>query len=244
MNHDGNRPATAEIDDLTIVAAEHANAVRRLWGGSLGHTVRCVPTRRTLMARCDGVDLYAKCYTTRAGADGEWRWSMRLREAGFLAPAPVGIARSRARSMAVFQAVPGRSLDAWAETAARGGWLDSWCDHVAGPVAELVARLHARGWVHRDLNLAHLYSADPRSAAPLALIDVERMFEPRWRRRRWLVKDLASLLASCPVAVPARVPARFLVRYASSWSRADRARLAREVLVKRDRIVSHTPRFG
>ena len=244
MNHDGNRPATAESDDLTIVAAEHAGAVLRLWEGSLGHTVRCVPTRRTLMARGGGSDLYAKCYTTRAGADGEWRWSARLREAGFLAPAPVGIARSRARSMAVFQAVPGRSLDAWAVTAAQEGWLEGWCSYVVGPVAELVARLHARGWVHRDLNLAHLYSEDPRGAAPPSLIDVERMFESRWRRRRWIVKDLASLLASCPPAVPARAQARFLVRYGRARSRDDRARLAREVLAKRARIVAHTPRFG
>ncbi|MGC6486541.1 MAG: lipopolysaccharide kinase InaA family protein [Planctomycetota bacterium] len=244
MNHDGNRPVVAERDDLTIVAHEHGEAVQGLWRGSLGRTVRCVPSRRALSATHRGVELYAKRYRTRRGADPEWRWLERLAQAGFAVPARVGRVRGRRGSMVVCAAVPGRSLDAWALTAAREGWLDRWFRFVVGEVAPLARRLHDRGWVHRDLNLPHLFAADPRRPGSLSLIDVERVFCPRWRLRRWVVKDLAALLASCPVAVPDRVAARFLLRYSAGKPRSQVRRLAREVRAKAARIRGRAPRYG
>lgn len=244
MNHDSNRPVVAEHDDLTIVAHADADVVLRLWGGSLGRTVRCVPSRRTLSAALEGRDLYAKRYRTRRGADAEWRGLELLAEAGFAVPARVGLVRGRRGSMAVFAAAPGRSLDAWAVTAAREGWLDAWFGYVLAVVAPLVRRLHGCGWVHRDLNCSHLFVVDPKRRTPPALIDVERAFRPRSRRRRWVVKDLASLLASCPVGVPDRVALRFLARYAAGSGRRDVRRLLRAVQQKAVRIRAHAPRFG
>lgn len=244
MNHDGNRPVVAESEDLTIVASEHADVVLRLWQGSLGKTVRCVPSRQTLSVVDGGRELYAKRYRTSNGADAEWRWLGRLAEAGFVVPERVGLVRARHGSMAVLAAVQGRSLDAWAVTAAREGWLSAWFDYAVREVAPLARRLHRRGWVHRDLNFSHLFAVDPRGPQPPALIDVERVFEPRWRRQRWVVKDLASLWASCPAPVKGRPETRFLLRYASGASRRDVRALAAAVQAKAARVRAHAPRFG
>lgn len=244
MNHDGNRPVVAEANDLTILAPEHAEAVRLLWGGSLGRTVRCVPSRRTLQASDRGRLLYAKRYDTARGADAEWRGLRQLADAGFDVPARVAHLEAPGASMAVYAAVPGRSLDAWAVDAVREGWLQAWIDYVVAAVAPLARRLHERGWVHRDLNLSHLFAVDPRRPEPPALIDVERVFRPRWRRSRWRVKDLASLLASCPADVPGRAKGRFLLRYADGRRRSEVRALGRAVEAKAARIQRHTPRFG
>lgn len=244
MNHDGNQAATADGDDLTIVVERHAAAVRELWRGSLGRTVRCVPSRRTLMAADGGSCLYAKRYRAAGGADAEWRWLHRLRQAGEVAAEPVARVRSRRGSMVVFGAVPGRSLDAWAVTAADEGWLDRWFAYCVREVASLARRLHDRRWIHRDLNLAHLFARDPREGGRPAVIDVERMFRPRWRWRRWVVKELASLLASSPVPVPVSIRARFLRGYAGGLSVGERRALFAAVARKVARIEGHRPRFG
>lgn len=244
MNHDGNRPATAEGDDLTIVLREHEAAVLALWRGSVGRTVRCVPARRTVAAEHAGRTLYAKLYQTRGGADLEWRWVATLASAGFRVARPVGLVRSHRGSLAVFAAVPGRSLDAWAVTARREGWLAGWFAYVVGEVAPLVRRLHARGWVHRDLNCAHLFAVDLVGGGEPSLIDVERVMQPKWRWRRWVVKDLASLLASCPEPVPARIALRFLRVYAGEQSRGERRALAADVRRKAARALRHRPRYG
>lgn len=244
VNHDGNRPVVAEANDLTILAPEHAEAVRQLWSGSLGRTVRCVPSRRTLQASDRGRLLYAKRYDTARGADAEWRGLRQLADAGFDVPARVAHLEAPGASMAVYAAVPGRSLDAWAVDAVREGWLQAWIDYVVAAVAPLARRLHERGWVHRDLNLSHLFAVDPRRPEPPALIDVERVFRPRWRRSRWRVKDLASLLASCPGDVPGRAKGRFLLRYADGRRRSEVRALGRAVEAKAARIQRHTPRFG
>ena len=244
MNHDGNQPATADTDDLTIVVDEFAEVVRQFWRGSLGRTVRCVPSRRTLMAEHRGQIFYAKRYQTRLGAQLEWRWLFRLAEAGFQVAAPIGLIRSERGSMVVMTAVLGRSLDAWALTATREGWLDEWFAYLVREVAPLTRRLHRLGWVHRDWNCAHLYAVDPRQLGAPALIDVERVIRPRWRLQRWVIKDLASLYASCPSPMSARAALRFLRVYASDRSRSSRRALALCVQRKVARISGHTPRFG
>lgn len=196
------------------------------------------------MAEDAGRTLYAKRYLAQRAADAEWGWLHRLREAGETAAEPVARVRSGQGSMVVLAAVPGRSLDAWALTAEAAGWLDRWFVYIVDEVAPLARRLHSRGWIHRDLNLAHLFAVDPRAGGAPAVIDVERMFQPRWRRRRWIVKELASLLASSPVPVPLRVQLRFLRSYARQLSAGDRRGLAAAVARKVARIEGHTPRFG
>ncbi len=108
---------------------------------------------------------------------------------------------------------------------------------------ELVARLHASGFHHRDLYLQHVILRSGDGA--LVLIDVGRVGRVGLgRRMRWLVKDLAALLHS----TPARVTARERLRFAAGWldamavtDRGARRRLLRAVERKRERIAAHVP---
>jgi hypothetical protein len=112
------------------------------------------------------------------------------------------------------------------------------------PLAELVARLHARGWYHRDLYLQHVVLAEQGAGERLVLLDVGRARRDQRPRRRWFVKDLAALAHSAPQGVGARDRLRFLSRYAR-WRRLgrdERRALARAVLSKALRMAAHAPR--
>ena len=146
--------------------------------------------------------------------------------------------------MIVTTAVAGRSLDSWAADAAEEGWLAAIFRYACATVAPFARRLHRHGLIHRDLNCAHLYCEDPRSGAPPSIIDVERVCQPRLRWQRWIVKELASLLASSPVKVPSLVQLRFLRCYAPDATKAELRTLARRVRSKVARIQRHAPRFG
>lgn len=134
----------------------------------------------------------------------EWTWMNRLARDGIPCACPVALAEElrgsrEVRSAILTAAVPGDSLEHWAARWTRA-------DHATiraliGVLAKLVARLHAAGYVHRDLYLSHLFF-DP--AAPLddalCLIDLQRMIRPAANPRRWIVKDLAALNYSAPTA--------------------------------------------
>ncbi|MEZ6037427.1 MAG: lipopolysaccharide kinase InaA family protein [Planctomycetota bacterium] len=245
MKHASNKPVGMRDADLSAPGGEHAAAVLGLWRGSLGRTVRCVPTRRTVMVESGGQTLYAKLYRGRQpGAAAEWRWLHLLPMLAIAAPQPVARMAARGRSMVVMAALPGRSLDAWLLDAAREGWLDDLARVVTGPVAALVGRLFAQGLVHRDLNCAHLWVDEPRGAARVALLDLERVFRPAWRWRRWVVKDLAALLASSPVPVPLRVAVRFVRACLPDTWPAQRRELFAAVAKKARRVAGRRPRFG
>ena len=109
-------------------------------------------------------------------------------------------------------------------------------------LARSVARLHAAGWYHRDLYLAH-WLVTP---AGLFLVDVGRARRERAPRERWFVKDLAALLHSCPATVTAHARLRFLVLYLDARGIAShdgRKSFARAVLAKAARIAAHVPRW-
>ena len=81
--------------------------------------------------------------------------------------------------------------------------------------AALISRLHRQGYIHRDLYLSHVFY-DPSSPMErsLRLIDLQRVIRPRWRFRRWIVKDLASLNFSTPSRLVSRTDrVRWLRRY-------------------------------
>lgn len=93
---------------------------------------------------------------------------------------------------------------------------------------DLVGRFHAAGLVHRDLYACHIFvdRLDDGSLA-LSLIDLARVFRPRWRAFRWCVKDLAQLKYSMPPAWTSRWWDAFLRGYlgdrageAARWDRA------------------------
>lgn len=198
-----------------------------------------------MMAVSGDSTLYAKAYRGKRTASAvEWHWLHVLPLLGITSAQPVAWLADRHMQLIVTAAVPGRSLDAWAVDAVHEGWLDEVFAYACHVVAPLARQLHGHGLIHRDFNCAHLFVVDPRAMASPAVIDVERVFRPRWRSRRWRVKDLASLLASAPVVVPAKVQLRFLKTYAPDATGAELRRLARAIRSKVQRIGRHQPRFG
>jgi hypothetical protein len=68
-------------------------------------------------------------------------------------------------------------------------------------LAGIVRRFHRAGYNHRDLYCRHFFVHDqPGGPREIRLIDLQRVQRRRWRRRRWIVKDLAQLAWSAPRA--------------------------------------------
>ncbi|MFQ5490181.1 MAG: lipopolysaccharide kinase InaA family protein [Phycisphaerae bacterium] len=111
-------------------------------------------------------------------------------------------------------------------------------------LADFVGRFHGAGWVHRDLYLCHVFVEWQDAEPSFRLIDLARMFRPRFRGRRWRVKDLAALNYSTPASVATPSDRlRFLKRYLAI-GKLDPAgrRLARRIAVKTARIARHDAR--
>jgi hypothetical protein len=110
------------------------------------------------------------------------------------------------RSALLTAEVPGRSLEAWAKEWTRHDGAARQAPYppairplirgVLPMLAELVGRFHGAGYVHRDLYLAHVFF--DRDTQALRLIDLQRVLRPTLGRRRWIIKDLASLNYSTP----------------------------------------------
>ncbi len=132
----------------------------------------------------------------------EWAWMKRLEADGIECVKPVAFGErlcrgKETRSAIVTLAVPGESLERWA-----GRWGEgdrARIDSLIPTLAAFVARLHERGYVHRDLYLAHIfYDPTRQPETSLHLIDVQRVMRPPRRHRRWIIKDLAALNFSAP----------------------------------------------
>ena len=109
-----------------------------------------------------------------------------------------------------------------------------------------VANLHDAGLHHRDLYLNHVY-VDPTSAAPQpTVIDWERHGSHRGATGRFVVKDLAALLASArDVGVHRTDCLRFLSSYMTYRHLsidAYGALLLEKVQTRAERIRAHAPR--
>lgn len=107
-----------------------------------------------------------------------------------------GLLRCR-RSYVIVTEVPGDALER-----SMGEFLSS---HDAAAIAEftdklaeLTRKFHAAGLVHRDYYASHVFMHECDGRVELYLIDLARVFRPRWRKFRWRVKDLAQLKYSMP----------------------------------------------
>jgi tRNA A-37 threonylcarbamoyl transferase component Bud32 len=147
-------------------------------------------------------------------ARAEWRSARALESLGIPTVVPAGWGTHSRGSFIVLAESPGFPADQWRT---RGLELPRVA-RLAAALAAIAARLHDAGLCHRDLNVYHVLV----EGESLRLIDVGRV--ARFRRRRWIVKDLASLLASARrEGFPAPVARLFLRRYLAasrrSWSR-------------------------
>lgn len=244
-----DRPQADVSAALAALPDADRSAVAGLWSGTLGVTVRCVPTRRTVRVGDGATTVFGKWRVGRgADARNEWRWLAELPQLGLPTPEPLVWLGDAERSLLVTRAAPGRSLQDWALRALAEGWGPELVRYACAEVAPRVRRLHDARLVYRDLYWNHVFCSDPRgprdgAASPPTFLDVERVLRPRWRWRRWLVKDLAGLLASAPPALRRRAALRFLRAYRGG-SLAGCARLIDAVERKAARILAHQPKYG
>jgi plasmid stabilization system protein ParE len=135
----------------------------------------------------------------------EWAWMHRLAADGIPTIQPIAFGEElrggrEIRSAILSAKVPGDSLERLAAT--WGPQQRPTVRRVLGTTADLVARFHRCGYVHRDLYLSHIFFDDRAAeAGALHLIDLQRVMKPKWRAGRWRVKDLASLNYSTPAAL-------------------------------------------
>ena len=148
-----------------------------------------------------------ECRRSGSGAKSvagvEWTWLNRLSGEGIPCAKAVAFGEEfrgsvELRSALVIESVPGESLETWTKR-----WTQKdrpTLRSLIQPLARLVSRLHARGYYHRDLYLCHIfYDPSANAAQCLCLIDLQRMIQPSWAQRRWIVKDLACLNYSTPI---------------------------------------------
>jgi tRNA A-37 threonylcarbamoyl transferase component Bud32 len=136
------------------------------------------------------------------------------------------------RSYILMSTVPGQSLEkCFAEfwTARRSDAEAMRAFNQA--LVAVVARLHGAGLIHRDLYASHIFM-DSTSSPALYLIDLARVFKPRWRLFRWRVKDLAALAYSMPEEWVAGHWDDFLAAYVDRLGQANPHRWQRAVAAK------------
>jgi tRNA A-37 threonylcarbamoyl transferase component Bud32 len=104
------------------------------------------------------------------------------------------------RSYILVTAVPGSALARCAGSFLAAHAADGTARELAVKLGELAGRLHAAGLVHRDFYSTHIFLSDRGGQFDLHLIDLARMFRPRWRPFRWRARDLAQLKFSMPAA--------------------------------------------
>jgi hypothetical protein len=149
-----------------------------------------------------------------------------------------------ARSAILTAEVPGESLERLAANWSRDVHLPAIRRVLLG-TADLVACFHGCGYIHRDLYLSHIFFAEAAASdEALHLIDLQRVMRPRWRRARWIVKDLASLNYSTPLGLVTTADrVRWLCRYLNVDRLDGRAkRLVRRIMTKTARIARHDRR--
>lgn len=242
--------AAAGLDDLDALLAVAGDRALPKPG--------LAPWRERIALTVDGRTLFLKRYRNpplseqlrlrlrghRAVAAAEWHWMHALPALGVPVPAPVAFGRRggwrETASVVVSAAVPGDALERW---------LPAHLEHLRDralrarlreALADLVATLHGADLVHRDLYLSHVFAdVGDDGAVRLHLIDLQRVFRPRsWRRRRWIVKDLAALHHSTPSAVAgAAERLRWFHRYRGTrrLTPADK-RLLRAVVARASRV--------
>ncbi len=102
-------------------------------------------------------------------------------------------------------------------------------------VADIARRFHAAGFNHRDFYACHFLTKEISPGRfDVRLIDLQRVQQRRWFRRRWIVKDLAQLASMSPDdRVGCREKVLFLRTYLGVQKlRPQDKQLVREILGK------------
>ena len=109
-------------------------------------------------------------------------------------------------------------------------------------VADIARRFHAAGFNHRDFYCCHfLVKETSPGRFDVRLIDLQRVQQRQWFRRRWIVKDLAQLASMSPDdQVGCRAKILFLRTYLGVRKlRPQDKRFVRDILWKLSLIRRH-----
>ena len=179
----------------------------------------------------------------RCAAEREYDNLRALAALGIRVPAALAWSRRGRSSLVVMRRVEHEAtLRQWLA-------LPGQAERHARELLEIVTRLHAAGWYHRDLYLQHFLV----TKEGLCLIDVGRARHERKPRQRWFEKDLAALLHSTPSSIPARARLAFLARYLAQRGLHPSGTAARSAVLRswsarlelrRRRMAAHRPRHG
>ncbi len=134
------------------------------------------------------------------------------------------------RSYIIVSAVPGDALErCFDDFLARHDLSGAVMKRFNDALLSMVVSLHAGGCVHRDLYASHIFLDESPDGLRLYLIDLARVFAPKWRTFRWRVKDLAQLKYSMPPAWVDRCWDDFLERYLSETGNSEPAYWSAEI---------------
>lgn len=191
----------------------------------------------------------------RSRAYWEFRQSERLAAAHISVPVAIGFVEEmhgavEGRSAVLLESVPGDGLDrVWRRLCEQAAPITHGLARhdLTVRLARFVAAFHDTGVCHRDLYLCHVFAdLDPDGRRPprFTLIDLARTHRPRWRRTRWLIKDLSQLDASArQIGVTRADRWRFLLAYLNLEHRSARVRwYARRITRKSNRILRREAR--
>ncbi len=174
----------------------------------------------------------------RSPARREFENIRRLQTAGVPTMHAVAMGEERdalgvRRSYIIVSEVPGDAIERSFEDFLTRHDLDgSAMKRFNDALVNLVVSLHKSGCVHRDLYASHIFLDEAPAGLRLYLIDLARVFAPKWRSFRWRVKDLAQLKYSMPATWVGRCWDDFLRLYLSDigqvniWSEAIDRRVA------------------
>lgn len=165
----------------------------------------------------------------RSSAGVERHWITRMADAGLPVPEVVAFAEEghglwERRSLIALAEVEGESMERYFARSTSPLQRD-----VLNESARLIGRLHAAGFIHRDLYASHVFMREVGAMPRFCLIDLQRVMHRPLRWRRWQVRDLAQLNYSTPAeAVSMRARLMWLGRYvreAEPGVRVQRGRL-------------------
>jgi len=145
--------------------------------------------------------VYLKRYTTCPPAQREWRGLQAVHAAGVPTMAAMATGTGPRGGFVIVGEVPGDALSRrFDDILARRGDDDAAMTALAKGLGGLIGTFHAAKLAHRDFYADHVFVHEAGDAFELNLIDLARVFRPRWRHWRWAAKDLAQLKLQLPDA--------------------------------------------
>ncbi len=185
------------------------------------------------------------------GADDEamheWNAIAELRRHGFSTPTPIAVGQEKAAGSVLRSFLLTANIE---EGVAAHNYAHTLTASPRRELAVEIARLTRRfldaGFAHRDYYLSHIFVVESGTGQrELFLIDLQRVFQPRCFRRRWLVKDMASLgyTAQLAHATHADLLSFYKVCFGVKRLAPSDKSLIREIMVRVQALHSRGPRY-